>query len=304
MLPLPFRSAFAWFWILSFLFFLSALHRFRLPVAFPTPQPFLSSGPDLPRSSQLVSRLSLSVLLIQLSCLFPFALPCFAPTAVPQVLQLPSGLTLPSAGLSLRPFPPVPPSFVSSAVFPLRSRPFRTLLLGLCFFRSLLQASASQWLPLCSPHFFSPLGSFPWFVFCCLPRSWLASFRSRPSSALLSFGTWFRCSSFHRSRLRLTVAASFRLPTFSGLGLPLSFLLPFVSSGSAFRPLCFRSASSALGSGYWAYRYTLKTEHRLFTLQYHSKTSLSLLCFGQAFGLLVSVSYTHYCASTSDLSTT
>ena len=118
------------------------------------------------------------------------------------------------------------------------------------------------------------------------------------------FGTWFRCSSFHRSRFRLTVAASFRLPTLSGLGLPLSFLLPFVSSGSAFRPLCFRSASSALGSGYWAYRYTLKTEHRLFILHYHSKTSLSLLCFGQAFGLLVSVSYTHYCASTSDLSTT
>ena len=35
----------------------------------------------------------------------------------------------------------------------------------------------------------------------------------------------------------------------------------------------------------------------------HLRHSLSLR-FGQAFGLLVSVSYTHYCASTSDLSTT
>ena len=49
----------------------------------------------------------------------------------------------------MRPFPPVPPSFLASAVFPLRSRPVRTPLLGLCFFLSLLQASASQWLPLC-----------------------------------------------------------------------------------------------------------------------------------------------------------
>ena len=217
LLPLPFRSASARFWILSFLFFLSALHRFRLPVAFPTPRLSLSLLPDLPRSSQLVSRLSSPVLLIRLSCLFPFALPCFAPTAVPQVLQLPSGLTLLSAGSSVRPFalrfpfslrfPSAPLRFLRfasvllppwiSPVLPLRSRPFRTPLLGLCFFLSLLQASASQWLPLCrpalrlvslasfvppdpsnlrflrssvsAPHFVSPLGSLLWFVF--LPRS-------------------------------------------------------------------------------------------------------------------------------------
>ena len=48
--------------------------------------------------------------------------------------------------------------------------------------------------------------------------------------------------------------------------------------------------------------YTLKTEHCILFLHY-SRHSLSLR-FGQAFGLLVSVSYTHYCASTSDLSTT
>ena len=90
----------------------------------------------------------------------------------------------------MRPFAPLPPCFVSSAVLLLRSRPVRTPLLGLRFFLSLLQASASQWLPLCrsalrspsspqvpflrsarrflssapAPHFFSPLGSLPWFV--------------------------------------------------------------------------------------------------------------------------------------------
>ena len=39
------------------------------------------------------------------------------------------------------------------------------------------------------------------------------------------------------------------------------------------------------------------------SLLHYLKTSLSLR-FGQAFGLLVSVSYMHYCTSTSDLSTT
>ena len=38
------------------------------------------------------------------------------------------------------------------------------------------------------------------------------------------FGTRFCCSSFHRSRFRLTAATSFRLPSLSGSGLPLSFL--------------------------------------------------------------------------------
>ena len=41
-------------------------------------------------------------------------------------------------------------------VLPLRSRPVRTPLLGLCFFLSLLQASASQWLPLCRSALRSP----------------------------------------------------------------------------------------------------------------------------------------------------
>ena len=71
---------------------------------------------------------------------------------------------------------------------------------------------------------------------------------------------------------------------------------PPVSSSAV--PLAF-----ALGSGYLAVRCTLKTEHCHFILQSLKDFSLSLR-FGQAFGLLVSVSYTHYCASTSDLSTT
>ena len=93
MRPLPFRSASARFRILSFLFFLSALHRFRLPGAFPTPRELLSSFPDPPRSLRLVSRSFLPVPLIRLACSFPFALPCFAPTAVPQVLPIPSAFT-------------------------------------------------------------------------------------------------------------------------------------------------------------------------------------------------------------------
>ena len=153
--------------------------------------------------------------------------------------------------------------------------------------RSTLSASSqslpSLRFPLLLPFSPSPFGFFD-------------PFRSR-------FGTWFCCSSVHRFTTSPHSGSVMRLPFLSDSGLPLSFLLPFVSSGSAFRPLCFRSASSALGSGYWAYRYTLKTEHRLFILQLYLKTSLSLR-FGQAFGLLVSVSYTHYCASTSDLSTT
>ena len=255
-LTLPFRSTLAPFRILSFLFFLSALHRFRLPVAFPTPWRLLSSSPDLPLPYRLVSHSISPILLIQLSCLFPFALPCFAPTAVPQVLQLPSGSTLPSADSFVRPFPPVPPSFVSSAVLPLRFRPFRTLLLGLCFFLSLLQASASQWLPLCRPALRFP--SSPWVPFLRSARLFQPSFPpvfpsgspllfpSRLSSVVrfplsLPFspspfgsfdpfrsrlGTRFCCSSFHRSRFRLTAATSFRLPSLSGSGLPLSFLLP------------------------------------------------------------------------------
>ena len=55
------------------------------------------------------------------------------------------------------------------------------------------------------------------------------------------FGTRFCCSSFHRSRFRLTAATSFRLPSLSGSGPPLSFLLHL-------RFLRFRLSSASLRS--------------------------------------------------------
>ena len=175
----------------------------------------------------------------------------------------------------MRPFPPVPPSFVSSTVFPLRSRPVRTPLLGLCFFLSLLQASASQWLPLCRSALRSPSSpqvpflrparlfqpSFPpvfrsGSTLSASSRS-LPSLRSPPSLPFppspfgsfgplrSGFGTRFCCSSFHRSRFRLTAATSFRLPSLSGSGLPLSFLLPR-SPLRFLRFLRFRLSSASL----------------------------------------------------------
>ena len=111
------------FRILSFLFFLSALRRFRLPVAFPTPRICFSTPPDLPLPYRLVSRSVSPVPLIRLPCSFPFALPCFAPTAVPQVLPFSSAFY----SFLSRICPCVRslcfhPAF---AVLPLRSRPFR-----------------------------------------------------------------------------------------------------------------------------------------------------------------------------------
>ena len=288
MLPLSFRSASARFWILSFLFFLSALHRFRLTVAFPTPRLSLSLLPDLPRSSQLVSRLSSPVLLIQLSCLFPFALPCFAPTAVPQVLRYPPLSTASFPDSSLRPFAlrfPFSPRFrfpstfrlpfpfcFHPASFPQLSFRFAPVRLGLRYLVSASSFPCFKLPPHSGFHSAVPLSaSFPW-----LPsfRPTLPTFVSSghpfrlPTSSHLSaafhgsfssfaplppspfgffgpfrsgFGTQFRCSSFHRSRFRLTAATSFRLPTFSGLGLPLRFFLPL-------RFLRFRLSSTSLRS--------------------------------------------------------
>ena len=78
----------------------------------------------------------------------------------------------------------------------------------------------------------------PSLPFPLSPFGFFGPFRS-------GFGTRFRCSSFHRSRFRLTAATSFRLPAFSGLGLPLSFLLPdrsFRLSSVRFPVVSFRSA--------------------------------------------------------------
>ena len=102
-------------------------------------------------------------------CLFSFPVcsrslfPASLPQPFHRCFRFPPLLPLLSSDSSVRPFPPVPPSFLASAVLPLRSRPFRTLLLGLCFFLSLLQASASQRLPLCRPALRFPFGLLPAF---------------------------------------------------------------------------------------------------------------------------------------------
>ena len=114
----------------------------------------------------------------------------------------------------MRPFAPLPPCFVSSAVLLLRSRPVRTPLLGLCFFLSLLQVSASQWLPLC---------------------------RSRPPLSFVSSGSLLTCppvAFFRPLRLPISshLSAAFRgsFPAVSfGLGsLPFGLVPPPLSSAS------------------------------------------------------------------------
>ena len=85
-----------------------------------------------------ISRAFLPGSLTRLRCPFPFVLPCFAPAAVPQVIPF----RIPPPG-------PVPDFRSSSASFrPLPSRfRFSISLLSLCFFLSVIPASASQWLP-------------------------------------------------------------------------------------------------------------------------------------------------------------
>ena len=232
--------------------------------------------------------MSSPVLLIKLFCLFPFALPCFAPTAVPQVLQLPSGLTLSSTGSSLRPFTlrfPFSPRFrfpstfrlpfpfcFHPASFPQLSFRFAPVRLGLrylvsvssfpcfklpphsgfhsavplsvspCFLRfpSCVPPSASclRFLQLSAsaPHFFSPLGSLPWFVFLlCSPSRCPLSVslvRLTPDLVLGSAALPFTAPGF-ASQLLLP----FAFPPSQVWAFPFASCFPFVSSGSAFRPL-------------------------------------------------------------------
>ena len=159
------------------------------------------------------------------------------------------------------PFPRLPPSFVSSAVLPLRFRLFRTSLLSLCFFRSLLQVSASQWLPLCrpalrsplfppvpflrsarpflssgsAPHFFSPLGSFLWFVFLFRSPSRrplsVPLIRFAPDLVLGSAALPFTAPGFASQWL-----LPFAFPPSQVWAFPFASFFPFVSSGSAFPP--------------------------------------------------------------------
>ena len=90
------------------LFFLSTSSRFCLTAAFPVPVLALAFL-GFPFLSGLVSRAFLPGFCTQLCCSFPFALPCFAPTAVPQVLTF---------CFHFRSFP-LPTPFLSSARLPL-----------------------------------------------------------------------------------------------------------------------------------------------------------------------------------------
>ena len=117
---LCFRAVPSRFWILSFLFFLSALRRFRLPVAFPAPQCRLSTPSDFHLPPCLVSHTVLPDPLIRHAVCFFSSFPA----------SLPQPFHRCSPSLSLRRFPWRSLSFV-------RSR-FRLQLLSLCFFLSAL----------------------------------------------------------------------------------------------------------------------------------------------------------------------
>lgn len=110
-----------------------------------------------PVLSRLVSRAFLPGSGTQLRCMFPFALPRFAPTAVPRVLARPF---LPAFSASL-PLPFV--RFFSASGYS-----------AFCFFLSALPVSASQWLPRCRPSAFASRLSpfFPaWFSMLSFPVS-------------------------------------------------------------------------------------------------------------------------------------
>ena len=227
-LPFRFRFPFARFRILSFLFFLSALRRFRLPVAFPTPCASLSVRSGFPLPCRLVSRSSSPVPLIQLSCSFPFALPCFAPTAVPQVLPFSSAFysflsRICPCVRSLR----FHPAFT---VLPLRSRPFRTFAtwpLFLPFPSSTFRLTGAFRVPSALSASSRPLPSLHFPPLPFLHARSLSGpsvpvvLRSRYSVPLLFL------SPPHGSPHSGSPCC---LPSLSGSGLPLSFFLPGVST--------------------------------------------------------------------------
>ena len=126
-------------------------------------------------------------------CQFPFALLCFAPTAVPQMI---AWLCSPFGSLRFSAFP------FFSAFF--RQLLFRFLLLGFRFFFSLLPFPASR-LPFRCFFILGPFRLFP-------------CFRSR-------FGTQPSCNSFLRSLFRLTSATSAADLLFPARSLPLAYAL-------------------------------------------------------------------------------
>ena len=130
------------------------------------------------------------------SCQFPFILPCFAPTAVPQVLAL---FRFPFGSLPFSIFP-----FLLAFFRPL---PFRFRLLSFRFFFSLLPFPASRWPFRCL---------FSAFPSTCFHVSVSAS------------GTQLSCISFLRSLFRNTGATSAASLLFPARLLPLAFALGLV----------------------------------------------------------------------------
>ena len=217
------------FWVLTTkpLFFFSFSTRFCLTAASPVPALALAFL-GFPFLSGLISHAFLPDSCTQLYCSFPFALPCFAPTAVPQVLTFFSASTRP---LTFRSFP-LPSPFLSSGPLPLPAT----------------QPSALPFLffpvPPCScfPGAPPPLSllRFPLYLrpgFPCLPSRFLYSalllVSFRPSlirSRSCSSGAYLMLSlSVCPLLFRFLSSASFPVPATQPLFLPFLFLPVSVS---------------------------------------------------------------------------
>ena len=192
-----------------------------LPFCFPPllPHSCLHSVPfrfrfqAFPLPFHLVSHASLPVLLTQLRCSFPFILPCFAPTAVPQVLSP-----------FRSPFGSLP--FVFSPSFPLSFVRF---------------FSGSDYSAFCSSFPLSPDSALQLLPRSSLPLS-LPFFSPSTSSGFPSSAFGSAYSAFR--------SFPFVLPSFASTAVPL--VLAFRSLPAFVLCFCFLSSASALGSDYSA----------------------------------------------------
>ena len=217
------------FWVLTTkpLFFFSLPSRFRLTAASPVPVLALAFL-GFPFLSGLISHALLPGSCTQLYCSFPFTLPCFAPTAVPQVLTFFSAFSRP---LLFRSFP-LPACFLSSARLPLPAT--QPSALPFLFFPVLpCSCFPGAPSPLSLPRL--PLSLRPGFP--CLPSRFLYSalllVSFRPSlirSRSCSSGAYLMLSlSVYPLLFRFLSSASFPVPATQPLFLPFLFLPASVS---------------------------------------------------------------------------
>ena len=221
------------FRILSFLFFLSALRQFRLPVAFPTPRSHLSVPSDFPLPNRLVSH---PVFRFRLFGSPVCSLSLF-PASLPQPFHRCSAFPGPFFTLAVRPC--VRSLSVSCLGFPQRTR-FRFLLL------------LSFALPV---RFFrrASLRSSTALRFCFRPAFAVLPLRSRPFRISATQSPFLP---FPSSAFRLTVASSLPAALRVYLSAPffaLVFRLRFLPSGPLFPSVQIRfrlcpSASLSRGS--------------------------------------------------------